>query len=252
MPASTSSTSAPASSHSEAISFVNDSLRARNALAPFLMISAASTSTTRRGASIVSYRSMTAWSAIGSASSNRPMTIRVGRPKSSTAVPWRRNSGLVKTRAVGRPVASTARRVPPTGSVLRMTRMSSGPNRSRDRGERAVQLAEVARPSSPIGVPTHIRMIPGSDGTVSRDVETAGGDGGLEPLLEAVLVDRDVTGPERGEPGGAGLDDVDAVAEPGEPDGADETDIAGADDGERTFRGGHRGRAYQSSADAGR
>ena len=54
IPASTSSTSAPASSHSEAISLVNDSLRARNALAPFLMISAASTSTTRRGASIVS------------------------------------------------------------------------------------------------------------------------------------------------------------------------------------------------------
>ena len=54
MPASTSSTSAPASSHSEAISLVNDSFRARNALAPFLMISAASTSTTRRGASIVS------------------------------------------------------------------------------------------------------------------------------------------------------------------------------------------------------
>ena len=49
-----------------------------------------------------------------------------------------------------------------------------------------------------------------------------------------------------------GLDEVDAVAEPGEPDGADETDIAGADDGERTFRGETSGRAYQSSADAGR
>ena len=167
MPASTSSTSAPASSHSEAISLVNDSLRARNALAPFLMISAASTSTTRRGASIVSYRSMTAWSAIGSASSNRPMTIRVGRPKSSTAVPWRRNSGLVKTRAVGRPVASTARRVPPTGSVLRMTRMSSGPNRSVIAASALSSWLRSLRPSSPIGVPTHIRMIPGSDGTVS-------------------------------------------------------------------------------------
>ena len=73
----------------------------------------------------------------------------------------------------------------------------------------------------------------------------------VEPLLEAVLVDRDPTGPERREPGGAGLDEMDPVAEPGEPDGADETDIAGADDGERTFRGRHRGRAYQSSADVG-
>ena len=95
-------------------------------------------------------------------------------------------------------------------------------------------------------------MIPGSAGTVSvtsrRPVATAA----VEPLLEAVLVDRDATGPERREPGGAGLDEVDPVAEPGEPDGADETDVAGADDGERTFRGGHRGRAYQSSADAGR
>ena len=35
--------------------------------------------------------------------------------------------------------------------------------------------------------------------------------------------------------GGAGLDEMDPVAEPGEPDGADEADIAGADDGERTF-----------------
>ena len=180
------------------------------------------------------------------------MTIRVGRPKSSTAVPWRRNSGLVKTRAVGRPVASTARRVPPTGSVLRMTRMSSGPNRSGDRGERAVQLAEVAPAVVADRGPDAHQDDPRVGRHGIRDVETAVGDGGLEPLLETVLVDRDVTGPERGEPGGAGLDDVDAVAEPGEPDGADETDIAGADDGERTFRGGHRGRAYQSSADAGR
>ena len=50
-------------------------------------------------------------------------------------------------------------------------------------------------------------------------------------------MDRDPTGPERREPGGAGLDEMDPVAEPGEPDGADETDIAGADDGERTVRG---------------
>ena len=41
-------------SQSDAISLVNDSFRARKALAPFLMISAASTSTTRRGASMPS------------------------------------------------------------------------------------------------------------------------------------------------------------------------------------------------------
>ena len=115
----------------------------------------------------------------GSASRNRPMTIRVGRAKSSTAVPWRRNSGLVKTRAVGSPVASTARRVPPTGSVLRMTRMSSGPNRVADRGERAVELAEVARGRRRrSGVPTHIEDDPrvGRHGiavTSSRPAATA-------------------------------------------------------------------------------
>ena len=110
---------------------------------------------------------MTASSATGSASAKRPMTIRLGRPKSSTAVPWRRNSGLVKTRAVGSPVASTARRVPPTGSVLRMTRMSSGPNRSWIAASALSSWLRSLRPSSPMGVPTQIRMIPGSAGDAS-------------------------------------------------------------------------------------
>ncbi len=157
MPRMTSDASVPYSSAIVAISLVNDSLSARNAFEPFLMSSAAATSTTRIGASSRSYRSVTRDTAAGSASSNRPTTIRVGWRKSSSAVPWRRNSGLVSRWLVVLPAHATAARVDPGGNVLRITigvpaaasgsRAASAP-RSCDRS---------LRPSSPIGVPTQTR-----------------------------------------------------------------------------------------------
>ena len=175
---------------------------------------------------------MTASSAAGSASGKRPTTIRLGRAKSATAVPWRRNSGLVKTRAVGSPVASIERRVPPTGSVLRMTRMSSGPNPSRIASSALSSWLRSLAPSSSMGVPTQTRSIPGPRRSRRVDRQPAGRDGRVERLLEARLVDRDAAGAKHAEPCRPGLDEADGVAEPGQADRADETDVAGADDGD--------------------
>ena len=210
------------------------------------MISAASTSTTRRGASIPSYSARTAASASGSASGKRPTTTRLGWPKSSTAVPWRRNSGFVNTRAVGSPAASIVGRVPPTGSVLRMTRMSSGPIRSRSAVMAASSWRRSLVPSSPIGVPTQTRMIPGSSGiagpTVSRPSPTAVSKASWSPSSWIGIrpARRDL------EPGRTGLDELDDVAEPGQPDGRHQPDVAGADDRDGTlWASRHRERGYQ-------
>ena len=83
---------------------MNDSLSARNALAAFLMISASSTSTLIRGPASGAYRSSTA-SIACVASANHPTTTRLGRAKSATAVPWRKNSGLM-TSGSGKPRAA--------------------------------------------------------------------------------------------------------------------------------------------------
>ena len=253
IPSRTSSTSAPASSHSEAISLVNDSLRARKALAPFLMISAASTSTTRRGASIASY-----------SADDRVERVRVGVRETADDDP-----GRAREVVDGGPLAQELRvgEDPAGRQPGRLDRPSRAADRERaaddedvvraepvaDRRERAVELAQVAPTVVVDGRADADRTIPGSAGDGVGDLEPAGGDGRVERLLEARLVDRDPTGPERAR---AGLAPVSTRwtrwPSPARPDGADEADVAGADDGERAGSRGTCGGAYQSSADAGR
>ena len=60
-------------------------------------------------------------------------------------------------------------------------------------------------------------------------------------------MDRDPARAERLEPDMAGLDDLDVLAEPGEPDCRHESDVTGTDDRDRTlWAGRHREKAYQS------
>ena len=57
-----------------------------------------------------------------------------------------------------------------------------------------------------------------------------------ERLLDARFAEWDATIPEVDQPGRVRLDQLDRMAEPREPDGADKTDIACADDGDRATR----------------
>ncbi len=166
-----------------------------------------------------------------SASGNLPMTTRVGLAKSSTAVPWRRNSGFVKVRLVGSPASSTARHVPPTGSVLRMTTMSDGSEDHRELGQHSVDLAKVAQ-----AVIADRRPDAHQDDArcIRRDVvdgQPSGCDGRIEALLEPRFVDRDPAGTEGRQSPGRGLDEANLLPEPGEPDGRDEADVAATDHG---------------------
>src|SRR5207342_3483968 len=102
-----------------------------------------------------------------------------------------------------------------------------------DRLERAVELGQVARAVVIDGGSDAHEQDRRAFADVARDLETAGGDGHVERLLEPGLVDGDPTGPEHAEACRPGLDEANGVAEAGQADRADEADIAGADDGER-------------------
>ena len=90
MPRATSSTSAPVSSQTLAISLMNEILVDRKALVASLTISALTTSVRTSGAPSGSYRATTASPA---QSPSSPTTTRSGWRKSFSAEPSRRNSG---------------------------------------------------------------------------------------------------------------------------------------------------------------
>ncbi len=90
MPRATSSTSAPVSSQTFAISLMNEIFVAKNAFAASLIISALATSVRTIGAPSGPYSSQTASPA---QSPSSPTTTRSGLRKSSRAEPSLRNSG---------------------------------------------------------------------------------------------------------------------------------------------------------------
>ena len=90
MPLATSVTFAPVTSHTLAISLMNEIFVARNALAASLIISALAMSVRTSGASSGAYSSTTASPA---QSPSSPTTTRLGSRKSATAEPSLRNSG---------------------------------------------------------------------------------------------------------------------------------------------------------------
>ena len=68
--------------------------------------------------------------------------------------------------------------------------------------------------------------------SVVEDRQVARGQGRVECLLDALLGERNAALAQRGETVAVRLDQFDPVAHPGQADGADETDIAGPDDGD--------------------
>ena len=113
--------SPPTSSQTSAISLMNESLTARNELAAYLTNSAVSTLVTTSGtpfATLASYKDLI----VAAARSVRtPATIRAGWMKSSTAEPWRKNSGLAtKSNSMSGRVATISAAISslvPTGTV---------------------------------------------------------------------------------------------------------------------------------------
>ena len=93
IPRATSSTSAPSSSDTFAISLMNEILVARKAFEASLIISALATSVLTTGASSGAYRAATR-SANSREPSSAPTTTRSGFMKSATALPSFRNSGF--------------------------------------------------------------------------------------------------------------------------------------------------------------
>ena len=122
IPYATSSTSAPSSSETLAISLMNEILVARKAFEASLIISALATSVLTTGASSGAYRASTR-SAYSCDSSSAPTTTRSGLMKSPTALPSFRNSGLETYPVPGR--RRWIERPVPTGTVLFMTRACS-------------------------------------------------------------------------------------------------------------------------------
>ena len=120
----TMSTSAPNSSHTFAISFMNEIRVASMAFAAYLHNSALAQSITMMGAPVRvngRYSSTMMSAARGSVA---PMTTRSGLRKSSTAAPCLRNSGFDTTEngcVVSRRIASRTSYDVPTGTVLLST-----------------------------------------------------------------------------------------------------------------------------------
>ena len=122
-----------------------------------------------------------------------------------------------------------------------------GPDPFAESGHRGVELPQIARAVIADGGPDAHQDDPRLVGHSRADGQSSIGHGRIECFLEACLVDRDPARAERLEPDVAGLDDVDVLAEPGEPDRRHESDIARADDGDGTlWAGRHREKAYQS------
>ena len=147
------------------------------------------------------------------------MTSRVGARKSASAVPWRRNSGLRRTCSGGNPSSDTIRRVPPTGVVLRMTMRGPRVHLVLDRVNGRDHLREVARavvgdrrPHAQLNdlVSSRARPSPHHDAAVRYRRAEDVGDAGLKDGHVAALQQR--------APILAGLDELDAVAEPDESD----------------------------------
>jgi hypothetical protein len=71
---------------------------------------------------------------------------------------------------------------------------------------------------------------------IAESSQATVGHGRVKGFLQAGLMDRDPAGTQGLEPGRGRLDEVDIVAEPGEPDGRHQTDVPGTDDRQGAVR----------------
>ena len=118
------STSAPTSSQTLAISFMNEIRVARIELAAYFDSSALAVSIIMIGAPVRVNGAYSSFITVADRSSSVPMTTRSGFMKSSIAAPCLRNSGLLTTlnsADVSSAIAARTRRAVPTGTVLLST-----------------------------------------------------------------------------------------------------------------------------------
>ena len=195
----TSSTSAPNSSHTFAISFMNEMRVASMAFAAYLQSSALAQSITMIGAPVRVNGAYSSRIMSAARSSSAPMTTRSGFRKSSTAAPCLRNSGLLTT-LNGCVVSRRDGLADALGRADRHRALVDDDLVAVHRRARTSRAApstcwRSAEPSSPVGVPTAMKM--------TSELLTAFGQAGRErqPLLGAVaphelleprLVDRDL------------------------------------------------------------
>ena len=94
------------------------------------------------------------------------MTTRLGVRKSSSALPWARNSGFVKIRAGSPPAQRTTWSFEPAGSVLRMTMGTPAWTSGRDASRALCSCPRSLRPFSRTGVPTQTRITSDAPGGI--------------------------------------------------------------------------------------
>ena len=125
---------------------------ARKQLAAYLIISALAGSVSTVGAPSRAYSAATRSAASGWV---EPTTIRSGFRKSRTALPSRRNSGLLTTAMSGRSSRSAVRCAVPTGTVDLFTSTAPAGSIGRSSSTTASTADRSAMPPTPIGVGTH-------------------------------------------------------------------------------------------------
>ena len=159
IPSSTGPTSTPRSSASPATSFANVRRRARKTFEAFFTRLASSARMTRSGVPGCASAPVTSASASGSGwSPNVPTTTRVGLRMSSSALPWRRNSGATKRRSGTTPGRFARRAAEPTGRVLRMTQAAPAAMAGAAWSRARATCDTSVEPVSSIGVPTQMTM----------------------------------------------------------------------------------------------
>ncbi len=164
IPCRTLDTSAPTASHRPAMVFMKEMRVASIALAAYLVISAEAMSMNRIGLPVRTKGSYSSARRSRAYSDSTPTTTRSGFMKSWTAAPSLRNSGLEQTwngRVVWRRIASRTLPAVPTGTVLLVMTIFSGPSAGMLRptvSATASTCCRSAEPSSPGGVPTAMKM----------------------------------------------------------------------------------------------
>jgi hypothetical protein len=161
--------------------------------------------------------------------------------KSWTAAPSLRNSGLLQTwngRLVWRRIASRTLPAVPTGTVLFVMTIFSGPSAGMFRpivSATASTCCRSAEPSSPGGVPTAMKMISASAtaaGHVGGEREPRFREVPLDQHLQPRLVDRDLSRVQPCNLPGVDVAAHDIVSGFREAGADHESNVAGADDGD--------------------
>ncbi len=239
MPSRTGPTSAPARSARPAISLANEILSARKALARVLdeLGFLERDEAERRVEHLEQLAQHRLRAGIGGR--RMPDDDPVGRQKSASAEPWRRNSGIAKKRGASPTAPSRSRRSQvPTGRVLRTTTIGVG-SRVASSARTTSTAPASAWPLSSIGVPTQMRTISAVVFAArSRIVRSPD----ASAALSASWTPRSVNGtrPRRSASRRSGSVSTSSTGVPhrGEADSADEAHVPSADDGDRPARHG--------------